>query len=119
MDGLLFPLLASIGYSCPALLASAATLAWLSQKAPPLAPGRRQAQFGAGLILVVCVLQMALGVARVWLAHRLSTDDAGAAMMLFNLGQNVGILMALGSASGLALLGWGASQAMSGYRATS
>jgi hypothetical protein len=114
MEGIASMLLLSLAYTLPALLASVAALAWLAQKAPAHAPGRRQAMLGAGLVLGTCLLQAALAGVRTWVVSGYETG--GGSLALLQLLNPAGFILALGSAAGVALLGWGAAQAMSGYR---
>jgi MFS-type transporter involved in bile tolerance (Atg22 family) len=117
MDGM-FPLLLSLLYPMPALLAAVAALAWLLQKAPAQAPGRRQALAGAGLMLAASLGHVLLSATRTWMLHQASMEGSSSLLGLVSLFSTLGLLLGLCSAVGIALLGWGAAQAMSGYRAS-
>jgi len=109
-------LLLSFGYTLPALLGSSAALAWLLRKAPAQAPGRNQALLGASLVLGVCLLQLPLAGLRSWALANYESQGGGS-LALLQLLSPASFILALASASGVALLGWGAAQAMAGYRA--
>ncbi|MCF7222225.1 hypothetical protein [Marilutibacter chinensis] len=110
MDGFLVQALTMLGYQLPNLLACTAGLALLTVWTSA-APGRALAIGGVGMMLGASMLSAIMGIAQTWLIHGSQGSYQSMSGMLGIFGA-VSLLLNLASAIGLAMLAWGACQAM-------
>lgn len=116
MDSFLIPMLTTLGYSLPELLACGIALAMLWTTARP-GKARQLGLIGVGLMLVCAVLQLALGFYQQWMLHS-QTDPAISLNRMFTLLSSVRLLVNCVSLTGLVLVAWGLCKATRQVEAT-
>lgn len=109
MDSFLIPVLTTLGYSLPELLACGTALAMLWTVARP-GKTRQLGLIGVGLMLVCAVLQLALGFYQQWMLHS-QTDPAISLGRMFAMLSSVRLLVNCVSLTGLVLMAWGLCKA--------
>ncbi len=113
MQGFLTQALTMLAYQLPELIACSLVLALLRIRTRAGAPGRRLALGGALLMLFTALLRLVLTLAQAWtLANMAGGNMVGDISTLLAVASGVAVLLAVLSAVGLGLLGWGAAQAM-------
>lgn len=112
MQGFLTQALTMLAYQLPELIACSLVLALLRIRTRAGAAGRTLATTGALLMLVAALLRLALTLGQSWIIANMADGGMGDIGTSLAVASTVAVLLAVLSAVGLGLLGWGATQAM-------
>lgn len=105
MDSLLIPLLTTVGYALPELIASSVVLAMLWSSAKPGGP-RSLGLLGAGLIFACTLIQLGLGLYQAWVLHAANNGGSVQIAQFFAWFSALRLLVNCISLVGLGLIAW-------------